>query len=214
MIDITYFGQACFKIRQKNISLVIDPFNPEFTGLKLPKIEAELVLCTHNHLDHHDVSRVNNYRLLIDGPGEYEAGGCQITGINSFHDQKNGQERGLNTIYKIINEGITIVHLGDLAHKLTDAQVEELNSVDILMIPVGGTYTLDSHLAKEVISQLEPLLVIPMHYRLPGVRAELDLVETFLKEMGQGEKTGVSRLSISKDKLPEKMEIMVFTPPK
>lgn len=211
MVDITYFGHSCFKIRGKNVTLLIDPFNQEFTGLKIPKVEVDAVLSTHNHPDHNDLSRVTNYRLVINGPGEYEVGGAQISGISTFHDAENGKKRGLNTVFEIKIDGLTIVHLGDLGHKLTDEQVEILNGVDILMVPVGGGPTIDAQLATKVVNQLEPLIILPMHYQKPGLKFLLDPLDNFLKEIGKEKVVRLPKLSISKDKLPTETEIVILS---
>lgn len=210
MVDIIYFGHSCFKIRTKSVSLLIDPFSPEDTGLKLPKVEADAVLCTHQHPDHHDLSRVNNYRVVIERPGEYEIGGSQIYGILTFHDNEHGKKRGTNTTFEIKIENISIVHLGDLGHKLDEGQVESLNGVDVLLIPVGGVYTIDARLAKEVVGQLEPLIVIPMHYKEPGLKFNLDSLDEFLKEMGKEKVVKLPKLSLTKDKIPEEMQIVIL----
>lgn len=210
MLNIFYLGHSCFKIKTKNVSLLIDPFSPQETGLKLPKMDCDAVLCTHSHFDHNDFSCVTNYRTIIDGPGEYEVGGAQIFGILTFHDNENGKKRGLNTVYEIKIEGISLVHLGDLGHKLNDEQVESLNGVDVLMIPVGGIFTIDASLAAKVVNQLEPLIVIPMHYKTVGLKFDLDPVDKFLKEIGKEKVIKVSKLTLSKEKLPSEMQVVMF----
>ncbi len=183
-MTITWFGQSCFRLEAKEGSILIDPFSKEI-GLKPPRIKDDVVLVTHQHHDHNNIEDANPEAFIIQNPGEYENHGIAIQGIQSFHDNKEGAERGLNTIYVIKAEELTICHLGDLGHVLTDHQVEKIGDVDILMIPVGGTYTIDAKTAVEVISQVEPKIVIPMHYMVSGhTPSPLDGPEKFVKELG------------------------------
>jgi L-ascorbate metabolism protein UlaG (beta-lactamase superfamily) len=187
-MDITYFGHSCFKIKIPQTALVVDPFDPGMVGLKLSAIEADVVLSTHDHADHNNFSIVKGYRKLIDGPGEYEVGGISILGYPSFHDDKKGEKRGKNTLYVIEAQDIRMLHLGDLGHKLSDKLLEDIGEINILMIPVGGEYTIGSRLAAEVVREIEPNITIPMHYQTPGLNAQsfskLEPVDNFLKEVG------------------------------
>lgn len=208
-MEIIHLGHACFRLRGKSATLILDPFS-ETTGLKMPKSSADAVLITHKHPDHSDLSRVEGYRVLIEGPGEYETGGAQIVGISAFHDSDKGKERGKITVYHIEMDGLSLVHLGDLGVKLNESQIEELNGVDILMIPVGGLFTITPAVAAEVVAQLEPKIVIPMHYFVPGLKFDLLPVENFLKEMGKEDVKPQPKLVITKDKLPQEMEVVVL----
>lgn len=209
-MDIVHIGHSCFKIRGKQATLVTDPFSPEFTGLKFPKIEADIVTISHNHEDHNQVALVGASPQVFSGPGEYEVKGVKILGIATFHDSSAGSERGKNTVFQIQMDGLTLVHLGDLGEKLTTSQVEALNGIDILLVPVGGVYTIDGKNAAAVVAQLEPRIVIPMHYGVPGLKYQLDPLDKFLKEMGKETIQPQPKLVISKDKLPEEMGIIVL----
>lgn len=210
-MEIIWHGQASFKIKGKVASVIIDPFDPEAVGLKLPKdLTADSVLISHNHGDHNNHAAVSEEAIKITGPGEYEVKGVQIVGVSTYHDTQQGAERGKNTVYNLIIEGLKIVHLGDLGHKLTEDQVQEIGDTDILLIPVGGVYTIDAKVATEVVSQLEPRIIIPMHYALPGLKYELAPVEDFLKEMGKENIEPQPKLSITKDKLPEEPQVVVL----
>src|SRR3989339_587440 len=207
---ITWYGQSCFKIQSGETVLFTDPFCKEI-GLTPPRGAANIITISHQHRDHNNYDALTGEPLVIKGPGEYETKGISIKGILSFHDNKEGKERGTNTIYIIEIEGIKICHLGDLGEeKLNDTQIEEINGVDILMIPVGGIFTINGEDAVEIINQIEPKLVIPMHYKIPGLNIKMDGVDVFLKEMGVGKKEVVDKLTIKKKDLPqEETEVVV-----
>lgn len=211
-MKITWHGHSCFKIVTKNIVIITDPFSKDI-GLKPPRCEANLVTISHDHYDHNNSSALRGAPFIIDGPGEYELREIAIRGINSFHDTKQGKERGLNTIFIIKAEDIKICHLGDLGqNELTAEQVEVLGEVDILMIPIGGIYTIDSEKAAAVINQIEPKIVIPMHYKIPNLNIKLQGIDSFLKELGI-EKEVVDQLVIKKKDLPKdetKVVVMKF----
>ena len=210
-MDIYYLGQSCFKIKGKNAAVVIDPYDSEFTGLKLPKdLSADVVLSTHNHQDHNFVSAVAGSPLIIVSPGEYEKSRISITGIKTYHDKQQGQERGNNTIYRINLDGMNLLHLGDLGDILTEEQLSLIDDIDILMIPVGGLSTIDAEDAVKVVSQIEPKIVIPMHYKTEGLKFELGGIEPFLKEMGAENSIPQPKLSITLDKLPETTTVVVL----
>ncbi len=211
---ITWQGHSCFKIQDKQgtdgVTLVTDPFDKEI-GLKTPNFEADIITISHDHKDHNNASSLRGNSFIIDLPGEYDYKDVLVEGIDSFHDEKEGQERGKNIMYRIEIDDISVSHLGDLGHSLTDAQLERLTGTDILLIPVGGRYTLDAKKAVEVISQIEPRIVIPMHYQTEGLNIELDSLDKFIKELGI-EPTREEKLKISKKDLPqEDMELVVLS---
>ncbi|OGE08859.1 hypothetical protein A3A60_00705 [Candidatus Curtissbacteria bacterium RIFCSPLOWO2_01_FULL_42_26] len=215
MVDIWWYGQACFRIKGKGSSVVIDPYNSEFTGLKPLKIEGDIVCVTHDHKDHNEadiVKGIDGRRpFAIKGPGEYEISGVNIVGISSFHDDKQGVERGTNTIYLINIDEVNIVHLGDLGQKkLTQEQIEELSVCDVLMIPVGGVYTIEAKDAPDIIAQLEPKIIIPMHYKIANLKFDLAPVDNFLKVMGKEKVEVAQKLSVSQERLPEEPEVVVL----
>ncbi|OGE31691.1 hypothetical protein A2631_00910 [Candidatus Daviesbacteria bacterium RIFCSPHIGHO2_01_FULL_44_29] len=211
-MEIYYLGHACFKLKGKTSSIIIDPFNTE-TGLKLPKdMQADACLITHNHSDHNNQAAVTGSPVVLNGPGEYEVKGVAVTGIASYHDNVAGAERGANTIYNIYIDGLNIVHLGDLGQDaLTEAQESEIGITDILLIPVGGTYTITAKQASSIVAQLEPRIIIPMHYGVEGLKYPLEGVASFLKEMGVESLEPVSKLSITKDKLPDEPQVVVLS---
>lgn len=216
MVDIWFYGQACIKVKGKNASVVFDPYSSAFVGLPSLKIDADIVCITHEHEDHNNAAEVKgteegNKPFVISGPGEYERLGVNIVGVQSFHDDKEGTERGKNTIYMVTIDEVNIVHLGDLGQKkLTQEQVEELSMCDVLFIPTGGVYTIEAKDAPDIISQLEPKIIVPMHYKLEGLKFELAPLSAFLSTMGKESMEKLSKLSISKDKLPEEPEVVVL----
>ncbi|MBU1132702.1 MBL fold metallo-hydrolase [Patescibacteria group bacterium] len=215
-MEITYIGHSCFKIKGDNVTLVIDPYD-EKVGYKLPKLSADVLLTTHDHFDHNNIKGVSDYKLLIDGPGEFETNGIFVYGRSVHHDGTEGKDRGDNTIYLVNIDGFDVLHLGDLGHELNQYALEKISNVDILMIPVGGTYTINAKTATKVISALEPGIVIPMHYKtddLTGVEG-LDDLDNFLDEMGieNGDKEGKDKLVVkSKSDIPEETEIVILKP--
>lgn len=210
-MEITWFGQAAFKLKGKTATVVADPFDHDFIGLKLPKLEADIITSSHMHSDHNNLNGVSGAGFVANGPGEYEIKGVAFTGVRSWHDDKGGAERGPNTIFTFYIDGVRIAHLGDLGQsQLTDAQLEEIGDTDVVLVPVGGTFTIDAPRAAKVVAQLEPRIVVPMHYALPGLKVELEPVDHFLKEMGQEGVAPVAKLSVSADKLPEETQVVVL----
>lgn len=217
-MDIYWLGQACFKLKGKNATVLIDPYDPEFTGLKLPKeLSADTVLITHAHKDHNNSEAATKTPsggtpMVFSEPGEYEVGGVVITGIDSFHDESGGSERGKNIIFHLLFDNLNIVHLGDLGQsKLTEEQLTQIGEVDILLIPVGSVYTINAKAAADIVSQLESKIIIPMHYKVEGLKFELEEVDNFLKEMGAEGVIAQQKLSITKDKLPEEPQVVVLS---
>ena len=210
-MDILWYGQACFKIKGKNTSIIIDPYNPESTGLKLPKdMAADIAIMTHTHADHNNLEAVVGKQIDLIGPGEYDIKGVAVVGVQTWHDKQQGVERGRNTVFAMQVDGFNIVHLGDLGHVLTQEQVEAIGETDILLIPVGGVYTIDAKDAVEIVSQLEPKIVIPMHYKIDGLKYELEPLENFLKEMGIENPQPQAKFSVNKNVLPEEVQVVVL----
>lgn len=200
-MKITWYGQSYFKIKCQNIELIIDPYSGDI-GLVPTKIKPDVALITHNHSDHSNKEFLSNDTIVIDGPGEYEVKGTFIYGKEAYHDDENGSQSGVVTMYKIEDEKLKLVHLGDIGQKvLTQEQLEFLNGVDVLLIPIGGKYTINSKEAIRLINEIEPRVVIPMHYKLPGLKIDLDGVDDFIKEIGIEPET-IDEYKISKNDLP------------
>lgn len=209
-MQLIWLGHSCFKIITKETTIITDPYDD--IGLKLPsRLNADIVTVSHDHHDHNNIGAISGSPLVIKTPGEYETKGIFIQGIPSSHDEKNGSERGANTIFLFTLEDMKLAHLGDQGTVLTDDQLEKLEGVDILMIPVGGIYTVDAKKAAEVVNQIEPRLVIPMHYAIPGLKIKLNPVNKFCDEMGTKTNGAEDRLKISKKDLPvEETKVIIL----
>lgn len=212
-MNITWLGHSCFKIEEKindqNISIITDPFTKEI-GLKVPNVEADIVSISHDHFDHNNVSSLRGKPFVVDTAGEFDVKGVIIEGIRSYHDDNQGKDRGENIIFRFDIEGLSLAHLGDLGDVLDNKQLEKIGGVDILFIPVGGKYTIDAKKALEIISQVEPRIVIPMHYKIKGLKIDIDGVDKFVKELGI-EPNYEDKLKINKKDLPtEDMRLVIF----
>lgn len=210
-MTITWYGHSCFRLESKDISILIDPFSKDI-GLRPPKIKDNIVLVTHQHYDHNNLEGLSRDSFVIEGPGEYEVKGVYIKGIQSYHDKSQGRERGLNTIYVIRMEDMIFAHLGDFDEdKLSEKQVDEIGNVDVLMLPVGGVYTIDYKEAVEVVNQIEPKIVLPMHYKIAGLNLNIEGSEKFLKEIGLTPEKADKNYKLQKKNLPaEEMKLVLI----
>ena len=208
-MEINWYGHACFRLKDRNLTVVCDPYDKTI-GLPLPKLKADLVTLSHQAPGHSYAEGIKEWRKVFTGPGEYEVDGVFITGVASTHGKNPLGHTDPNTIFIFEFPEMTVAHLGDLGHVLTEAQVEAMPNIDVLLIPVGGRYTLDAAMAAEVISIVEPRIVIPMHYRMEGTPEHLDPLERFLKEMGLPAPEPVGALRITKAQLPEETQIIVM----
>jgi L-ascorbate metabolism protein UlaG (beta-lactamase superfamily) len=210
-MTISWYGHSCFRIEAKEGSILIDPFSKEI-GLRAPRIKDDIVLVTHEHYDHNNTEDVNPEAFVIRTPGEYEKNGIFIQGIRSFHDKNQGTERGINNIFLIKAEDMRICHLGDFGQaELTDKQLEDIGDVDILLIPVGGKYTIDYKEAVKITTEIEPKIVIPMHYKIKDLKIDLDGPEKFIKELGLTPEKS-DKLRMAKKNLPvEETKLFLFT---
>ncbi len=180
-MKIRWFGHAFFEVTSEEGSKVaMDPFD-ESVGYPMPNISSHVVTLSHEHYDHSGVHIVNGDPVVIKGPGLHRAAGFTILGIPSFHDEVQGAKRGMNTIFVFQVDGITLAHLGDLGHTLGPDKVKEMGRVDILLIPVGGTYTIDAYGANEVIDSIGPKAVIPMHYKTGALSFPLASLDEFIE---------------------------------
>ena len=207
-MDISWLGHSCFVLRGKNVTLVTDPFSPQL-GYSLGKINAPIVTISHNHAGHNYAMGVGGNPYVVRGPGEYEVSDVLITGVASYHDNKRGQELGRNTIYVIHMDELVICHLGDLGHTLQEEQLEEVADADVLLVPIGGGHTINAAQAAEVISQVEPRIIIPMHYR-PSDSDTPNPLDKFCREMGIETINTQPKLSITRNNLPAETQVVIL----
>lgn len=196
-----FFGHACFLITsQSGQQLVTDPFNSK-VGYSLPEVAPNLVTISHGHFDHSAVDVLAGSPQVITGAGKWQVGDYQIEGLQSYHDSSMGSERGPNTIYIVEVDRLRIAHLGDLGHLPDAALAAQLQGVDVLLVPIGGTYTIDAAAAGELRQMLQPQLTIPMHYQTPELNFPLAPVDAFLLSE-QGKKLKQSTIELHQGQLP------------
>ena len=203
---ITWLGHASFLIESGGNNLVTDPFDK--IGLSFPAVEANAVTSSHSHFDHNAISLVGGSPQAFSGPGEFEEGPFKIAGFPTYHDESDGSERGENTVYVIEAEGLRVCHLGDLGHVLSSEQVSALGRIDVLMIPVGGMYTIDASAASQVAASLKPSVVLPMHYKIPGLSLPIAEVSEFTR-LHENVREADS-LEVTPDSLPGQTEVVVL----
>ena len=208
-MDVSWLGHSCFRIGGSHAIVITDPYSPNL-GYSLGKPTARVVTVSHQHSGHAYVQGISGEPRLVIRPGEYEIGGVLIIGIATFHDADRGGKRGKNTVYLMEVDEVSICHLGDLGHVLTAEQVEELGNVDVLLLPVGGVSTINVPMAAEVVRQLEPKAVVPMHYKTQALSWELEPVGEFLKEIGVKEINSQSKLSFTRSSLPASIQVFLL----
>jgi len=207
-MEIYWLGQACFRIRGRDATVLTDPCPPS-TGYKIGRVSADIVTISRNHPESSYREAMTGSPKFISGPGEYEIAGVLITGLDT--DRKDRDDGyGRNVAYVMEIDDMRVCHLGEIAQVPSGDEVEELSAVDILLVPVGGGRTLDAEKAAELVSLLEPKLVIPMLYKTEASRDDLQPVERFLKEMGSEAKAPEQRLSITRSGLPQDTTIVLL----
>ena len=221
-MDITWLGHSCFQVRGKNVTLVTDPYSPQYGDTsRLSKTNASIVTVSHNSPGHNYVEGVSGGKAprVVRGPGEYEISDVLITGVASYHDNKHGQEQGRNTIYIIHIDDIVICHLGDLGHTLQEEQLEEVADADVLLLPIGGEHSINVSQAVEIIGQVEPRIVIPMHYRPLATdeasEEQANPLDKFCREMGVDKNTVLPKLTLTRTTLtnaPSELQILLLSP--
>jgi L-ascorbate metabolism protein UlaG (beta-lactamase superfamily) len=211
-VEITWLGHSCFRLRDRAATAVTDPYGKDL-GLNLVRVRADIVTVSHDADDHNYVKGVKGDFQVLSGPGEYEVSSVFVTGLELRGDRKAKKETTAprNTVFLFEFDDLTVCHLGDLNIVPTQAQVEEaLGEVDVLLIPVGGGDTLNAAQAAEVVSLLEPHVVIPMHFLTPDVSLKLDSVNKFLKEMGLDKVAPQEVLKASRSGLPDETQVVLL----
>ena len=211
MAEIRWFGHNCFRIRSREALVIMDPVGKN-TGYNLPKQAADIVTVSHSHPGHDNLGQIKPEYVLLDGPGEYELHGVFIFGHRSYHDATNGSERGYNTIFSIMTEGIRITHLGDLGHSPSDEVMEELEGTDVLLAPVGGGPLMSPTLMAELVGMIAPKMVIPMQFKTAHGDADRGEVAEFARQLGTPLPEPVEKLTLKSSDLTEKMQFVVLTP--
>jgi L-ascorbate metabolism protein UlaG (beta-lactamase superfamily) len=213
-MEITWYGHSCFRLTERNFaSVVTDPFDTKAVGYDPLKLKAEIVTVSHDASGHNNTDAVKGISHVIDGPGEFEIGGVFITGVQtegSSSGKKKSANGSRNTVYVFDYDGITVAHLGDLQQIPTQAEIEALGTVNVALVPVGGGGGLNAAKAAEVISLLEPNLVIPMHYATPDAKITLDPLNKFIKEMGLSKQDPQASLKVSRSSLPDETHVIVL----
>ncbi len=212
-MDVTWHGHSCFRLRGREATIVTDPYDRSISYPTL-RLTADIVSTSHPHPHHSFVEAVQGAGgppRRVEGPGEYEIAGAMITGVATYRDKQKGKVHGKNTAFLFELDDLSVCHLGDLGHTLSAEQIEALKDADVLLVPVGGQCTIDAVEATEVISQLEPKLVIPMHYGTPKI--PLDPIGRFCREMGVSELAVTPKLTVTRSALPEETQIVLLAPP-
>jgi L-ascorbate metabolism protein UlaG (beta-lactamase superfamily) len=200
-MEINWLGHSCFRLKGSHATVITDPYSPEI-GYTMGKVTADIVTVSHQHPGHNCTTAVNGDFKVLSGPGDYEVSGVLIDGMPSFHDDTKGTARGKNTIFTFEIDELTVCHLGDLGHPLSTGQVEDMETIDILLVPVGGVSTIDGAQAAELVRLIEPKIVIPMHYKTDAISRELAPFDRFLNEMGVKDITSQPKLNVTKANVP------------
>lgn len=209
-LRIRWLGHACFLITTpQGTRIVTDPFD-ETVGYRVPDVETDIVTISHDHFDHNNSGCLRGHPKVVKGAGEQEIKGVKITGVATFHDQEKGARRGANTVFVLDIDGVRICHLGDLGHMLTPENVAKIGRVDILLIPVGGNYTIDATGATRVVELLKPKVVIPMHYKTKAIGFPIDPVDRFLAGKKDVIHQNSTTLEVSGTELPKETTIYVL----
>jgi L-ascorbate metabolism protein UlaG (beta-lactamase superfamily) len=207
-MELTWYGLSCFRLTERGkANVVTDPYNTKL-GLPALKLKSDIVTISHDAPGHNYLKAVSGYSHALTGPGEYEIGGVFVTGVATRHRDESVR----NVLFVIDFNNLTVVHLGDIGQLPSQSQIEDFGEVNVLLVPVGGGSSLNAAQAAELVSMLEPNLVVPMHYAIPGQNLELDSAERFLKEMGVTDVAEESVLRVTSTSLPEETEVVLLQP--
>ena len=211
---IRWHGHSCFEIGSEDeITIVTDPHDGKSIGIKQPHVTADIVLISHEHFDHNCERIVQGLdKKLVTRTGSQTVKGIPILGIGAFHDEEEGKKRGQIVIFRFEVDGLRLCHLGDLGQMLDDSQAEKIGQVDILFIPVGGTFTLDANAAWKVIRKLKPRVIVPMHFRVGGLSLSIAPVEEFLAKAKADQVVKVgNEIEMTVEDMPDEQEVWVFS---
>jgi len=210
-MEITWYGHSCFRLTERNfVTVVTDPFDHKIVGYDPLKLKAEIVTISHDAPGHNNSDAVKGSTHVLAGAGEFEIGGVFITAVQTDSGSKKAKDNIRNTIYVFDYDGITVAHLGDLQKIPTQSEIELLGTVNVALVPVGGGGSLNAAKAAEVVSMLEPNLVVPMHYSTPDSKIKLDDINKFIKEMGLSKQPAQPVLKVSRSSLPDETHVVVL----
>lgn len=212
-MEITWYGHSCFRLTERNyVTVVTDPYDNKVIGYDPLKLKAEIVTVSHDAPGHNNSDSVKGTTHVLTGPGEFEIGGVFITAVQTDSAGRSAKSKDVtrNTIYVFDYDGITVAHLGDLQKIPTQSEIELLGTVNVALVPVGGGNSLNAAKAAEVVSMLEPNLVIPMHYSTPDSKIKLDEINKFIKEMGLSKQDAQPSLKVSRSSLPDETHVIVL----
>jgi len=215
---LKWLGHACFLLEsnQPKVSVVTDPYEPGCFNGALHygplNVTADVVTVSHSHADHNAVAEVQGSPEVVQAPGKHQAKGVTFEGFKFFHDKKQGAERGEDIAFCFELEGLAVCHLGDLGHVPSETELAALKPVDVLLIPVGGTFTIDAPEADRVIELLQPKLAVPMHFKTPCVDFPIAAVEPFLEGKENVVRLERSYIELPPAELPDSTQILVLKP--
>lgn len=213
-MEINWYGHSCFRLTERNYATVVtDPFDSKSIGYSALRLKSDIVTVSHAAPGHNNTDAVKGISHVIDGAGEFEIGGVFITGVQTdggSSRKKAKDDAGRNTIFVFDYDGITVAHLGDLKHTPSQSEIESLGTINVALVPVGGGGGLNAAKAAEIISMLEPNLVIPMHYSTPDVKLPLDALNKFIKEMGLSQTETQPSLKVTRSGLPHETHVVVL----
>lgn len=215
-MELTWLGHSCFRLRGREAVVVTDPPQPAL-GYALARLGGgtnaapNIVTVSHGHPGHNYLDIGGAESKVLTGPGEYEIAGVFVTGLATYHDDSSGAKRGRNIVFAITLDDVTVVHLGDLGHLLSASQIEQLPEIDVLLTPVGGVSTIDGAQAAELVAQLQPRLVVPMHFQTDMEHTQrLEKADRFLREIGQREAVPQGRLNVTRSNLPNPTQVVLL----
>lgn len=200
-MEINWLGHSCFRLKGKETTVITDPFHPDY-GYQLTKVQSDIVTISHNHLGHNYTESLTGNPKILSGPGEYEVKNVAVTGVATFHDNENGKKLGKNTIFVFEMDGLVVCHLGDIGHEPAPEVLAAIGEIQILMVPVGENTTFPVKIAIDLIKDMAPRIIIPMHFKLPESNLLLEPVEKFLKEFGVKELAPTPKFSVTRSNLP------------
>lgn len=213
-MKLKWLGHSCFLITSETgLKIITDPYGT-VQGVKYAPVKeaADIVTMSHDHFDHNAVSSVAGKPEVIKVIGVKRVKGIQFKGIASYHDEAGGKQRGANTIFCFSVDGIKVCHLGDLGHSLNSEKIKEIGDVDLLLIPVGGYFTIDARVSTQICNDLKPRVIVPMHYKTPKLDFPITGVDDFLAGKNNIKRLDWSEIELKAEALPTKPEILVLQP--